>query len=427
MSGLTPAGLSLVALLLAIVFSCTSRVNVGILALALAWIFGLIGGAGPDAVVKTFPALLFVTLAGVTLLFAIAESNGTLERLAGAALRLARGDARLLPILLFFIACAVSTVGPGAIASVALVAPMAMAVSRRAGTPPFLTALAVTNGANAGNLSPVSAVGVIANTKMAEAGLGGHELKVWAANFAAHLVIGAAAYLLLGGLRSTGGEAPPVDAAAVRPAFSRAQWLTVALIALWIAGVVVGGVPLGLAAFAAAAVLILLRAADETDALRRMPWPAILMVTGMSALVGVVERTGGMALFTSLLARLASPSTVNGVDRLRDRRDLDVQQHVGGGAPRFPSRRPRPRARARRRRPPGHRPQHQRRRFRRGRLAPLDAGRAVRGRRRRPRGVEGPVPPAHGVGPVHDRGRRGAVPGLRGTVRAALSPRLSSP
>jgi len=70
-------------------------------------------------------------------------------------------------------------------------------------------------------------------------------------------------------------------------------------------------VPLGPAAFAGAALLILTRAADETDGLRRMPWPAILMVTGMSALVGVVERTGGMALFTSLLARLALPSTVN--------------------------------------------------------------------------------------------------------------------
>jgi di/tricarboxylate transporter len=314
MSSLTPAGLSLVALLLAIVFSCTSRVNVGILAFALAWIFGVLGGAGADAVVKGFPALLFVTLAGVTLLFALAETNGTLERLATAALRLARGDARILPILLFFIACAVSTVGPGAIASVALVAPMAMAVARRAGIPPFLTALAVTNGANAGNLSPFSAVGVIANTKMAEAGLGGHELKVWAANFAAHFAVGAGAYLALGGLRLKGDDvAAPPDGAAVPSRFSRVQWLTVAVIGAWIAGVMAGGIPLGLAAFAGAGLLILIRAADETDALRRMPWPAILMVTGMSALVGVVERTGGMALFTSLLARLASPSTVNGV------------------------------------------------------------------------------------------------------------------
>ena len=313
MSGPTPATLSLLALLLAIVFSCTSRVNVGVLAFALAWIFGLVGGGGSDLVVKTFPAQLFVTLAGVTLLFALAESNGTLERLATAALRLARGDARALPVILFFIACAVSTVGPGAIASVALVAPMAMAVGRRAGVSPFLTALAVTNGANAGNLSPVSAVGVIANTKMAEAGLGGHDIKVWAANFFAHLIVGAVAYLALGGRRRSGGGSAEATAGTATwgAGFSRPQWLTVAVIAAWIAAVMGLGVPLGPAAFAGAAALILIRAAEETDALRRMPWPAILMVTGMSALVGVVERTGGMALFTSLLARLARPSTVN--------------------------------------------------------------------------------------------------------------------
>jgi Na+/H+ antiporter NhaD/arsenite permease-like protein len=320
MSGPSPATLSLLALLLAIVFSCTSRVNVGVLAFALAWIFGLLGGAGPDVVVKSFPAQLFVTLAGVTLLFALAESNGTLERLAAAALRLARGDARALPILLFFIACAVSTVGPGAIASVALVAPMAMAVARRAGLSPFLTALAVTNGANAGNLSPVSAVGVIANTKMAEAGLGGHETKVWAANFAAHVVVGAVAYVALGGLRLKGradtektADAGEAADAADAGSFSRSQRLTLAVVASWIAAVIGLGVPLGPAAFAGASVLILLHAAEEADALRRMPWPAIVMVTGMSALVGVVERTGGMALFTSLLARLATPSSVNAV------------------------------------------------------------------------------------------------------------------
>jgi Na+/H+ antiporter NhaD/arsenite permease-like protein len=307
---LTPALLSLCALLLAIVLSCTSRVNVGLLAFALAWIAGLAGGGGHDLVVGTFPASLFLTLAGVTLLFALAEVNGSLEALATRAVRLARGDARVLPLLLFAIACAVSTVGPGAIASVALVAPMAMAVGRRAAIPPFLTALAVTNGANAGNLSPVSAVGIVANTKMAEAGLGGHELKVWAANFAAHVLVGIAAYLLLGGLRLTGRaeEEPAGDP----PRFSRAQGLTLALTAAWIAGVIGFSLPLGLSAFAAACLVILCGAADEGAAVRRMPWGAILMVTGMSALVGVLERTGGMALFTALLARLASPATVNG-------------------------------------------------------------------------------------------------------------------
>jgi len=111
-------------------------------------------------------------------------------------------------------------------------------------------------------------------------------------------------------LKGAGSAAGATDVVP-EPAFTRPQWLTLALITTWIAAVITMRVPLGPAAFAGAALLILMQAAEETDALRRMPWPAILMVTGMSALVGVVERTGGMALFTSLLARLARPSTVN--------------------------------------------------------------------------------------------------------------------
>ena len=304
------AALSLAALVLAIVLSCTSSVNVGLVAFALAWLAGLLGGGGHDLVLRTFPATLFVTLAGVTLLFALAEVNGTLEAVAARALRLARGEARFLPVILFVIACAVSTVGPGAIASVALIAPMAMALGRRAAIPTFLTALAVTNGANAGNLSPLSAVGVVANTKMAEAGLEGHALVVWAANFVAHVLVGLAAYLLLGGPRLSGRVDEGV--ATVPPPLTRAQWTTVAIVALWVAAVVTWSVPLGLAAFAAATVALMLGAADEGQAIRRMPWSPILMVTGMSALVAVLERTGGMALFTSLLAGIASPATING-------------------------------------------------------------------------------------------------------------------
>jgi len=306
----TPAHISLAALVAAIVLSCTSRVNVGLLAFALAWAVGAATGGGADAVTKGFPAQLFVTLAGVTLLFALAEVNGTIDAMAGAAVRLARGDARLVPPILFAVACALASVGPGAIASVALVAPMAMAVGRRAGVPPLMVALAVANGANAGNLSAFSTVGVIANAKMAEAGLGGHSVKVWAANFLAELLVAAAAYFALRGLRLRGSAD---DAGPAKPGFTRAQWLTLAVTGAWIAGVVGLALPLGLSAFAAATVLVVAGAADEGAAIRRVPWAAVLMVTGMSVLVGVVEKTGGMGLFTDLLARAATPGTANGV------------------------------------------------------------------------------------------------------------------
>ena len=310
---MTPAAVSLVALVAAILLSCVSRVNVGVLAVALAWLVGSLAGSGADLVTASFPGGLFLTLAGVTLLFALAEVNGTLERVAVAALRLARGDSRVVPWVLFLIASALASAGPGAIASVALLAPMGMAVGRRAGLSPFLSALVVVNGANSGNLSPVSAVGIVANTKLAEAGLGGHELKVWTANLLASLLVTAVAYLALGGHRTRGATADAAAPESESSALSRAQALTLLVVGAWIVGVVVWRVPLGASAFTAALVLILARAADEAAAFKRLPWSAVVMVTGMSLLVTVVEKTGGMELFTTLVARFATPGSVNGL------------------------------------------------------------------------------------------------------------------
>jgi hypothetical protein len=85
-AAVTPAVASLIALVIAIVLSCTSRINVGILSIAFAWLIGVYMAAmKADAVAAGFPASLFITLAGVAMLFALAEVNGTLERLAARA------------------------------------------------------------------------------------------------------------------------------------------------------------------------------------------------------------------------------------------------------------------------------------------------------------------------------------------------------
>jgi Na+/H+ antiporter NhaD/arsenite permease-like protein len=315
---MTPAAVSLLALLAAIALSCTSRINVGLLAVALAWLVGIYAGR-VELVTAGFPAQLFLTLAGVTLLFTLAEVNGTLHRVAMAALGLARGRVALLPWIFFLITCGLSTVGPGAIASVALVVPMAMAVGARAGMSPFLTALMVANGANAGNLSPFSSVGIIANTKMQEIGLGGTEWKVWAANFLAHLLVGVAAYVALGGFRlgksrlDVQSDAQAAGQADTSSGWEASHWISIVIVSVWIAGIVIFSLPLGPSAFAAGVMLIVLRVADEAAAIKRMPWNAILMVTGMSVLVSVLEATGGMVLFTTLLAKLATAGTLHGV------------------------------------------------------------------------------------------------------------------
>src|SRR5262245_30976511 len=102
------AWISLAALLVVIVCSCTTKVNPGILALAFAWIIGVYLVPGDPRtnfrkLVDGFPSDLFLTLTGVTLLFTQAQNNGTLDVVAHAAVRLCRGNAGVIPLMLFLL------------------------------------------------------------------------------------------------------------------------------------------------------------------------------------------------------------------------------------------------------------------------------------------------------------------------------------
>ena len=96
------AWISIAALVIAVSLSCTTTINVGVLSLALALDRRRLSRRHvAERGARGFPTPLFVTLVGVTLLFSIAETNGTLERVTARAVRLCRGHAGLLPIMFF--------------------------------------------------------------------------------------------------------------------------------------------------------------------------------------------------------------------------------------------------------------------------------------------------------------------------------------
>jgi di/tricarboxylate transporter len=322
------AELSLAALIVAIVVSCVSEVNVGFLALALAWVVGVyIGGMSVGQLVAGFPSQLFLTLAGVTLLFSQAQVNGTLDRIAHHSVRFCRGNAGTIALMFFVLALALASIGPGNIASAALVAPIAMGVAAQMGIPPFLMAIMVGNGANAGSLSPIAPTGIIVNEIMAKGGMPGYAAENYFNNMIAHTTVAFAGYFLFGGWRlfkrGAVTEAAPASlgAAAACPApkeiqklaFERAHWITIGVIATLIATVILFEVNVGMGAFAGAVLLTLLKVADEKKAVQAMPWRVIMMVTGVTVLIALLEKTGGMDLFTSLLASASTPETVTGV------------------------------------------------------------------------------------------------------------------
>jgi Na+/H+ antiporter NhaD/arsenite permease-like protein len=208
-----------------------------------------------------------------------------------------------------------SSIGPGNIATTALLAPMAMAIGHRAEVPPFLMILMVGNGAQAGALSPVAPTGAIVNGVMERIGLDGVEWQTYANNLMAHFVVTFVAYFVFGGWRLFVRRTKETDAADVVAPEPLAwqHWATTAILASLVVVVVALDMQVGMAAMTGATLLSLIGAADEKETIKRMPWNVVLMVCGVTVLIGVLERTQGMALFTDLLARVSSPGSVTAV------------------------------------------------------------------------------------------------------------------
>ena len=226
-----------------------------------------------------------------------------------------RGHAGLLPILFFFLAFALATIGPGAIGAAALLAPPAMAVAARTGGSFFLMALMIGNGALAGSLSPFSPTGVVANGVMIRMGYPDMAWEIFFNNIVGHTLVAFGGFFLLGGLRlfrAGHGQAAAADATPSQP-FEPRHWLTLALIAALLVLVTGFEFQVGMTALTAAAVLSFARAADEKEAIRGMPWGVMLMVSGVTVLISLMEKTQGLELFTDLLVRLSTPNSVTAV------------------------------------------------------------------------------------------------------------------
>ncbi len=312
------AVISVAALALAVIVSCVSRINVGVLSIALAWIVGVyIGGIPVNTVMNGFPAQLCLTLVGVTLLFALAQTNGTLDRITHRAVHLCRGNCGTIPVMFFLLAAGLSSMGPGNIATAALLAPLAMATAIRTGIPLFLMAIMVGNGANSGALSPFAPTGIIVNGIMSRNGLPGFELQTYLYNLAAHALVAFSAYALFGGLKlftrlpaPSGKAIPLAEVTAAAQPFDRRHWITMAVIAGLILSVIFARVNVGMGAFLGAVIVVLSGSADDGEAFKQMPWRVIVMVCGVTVLIALVERAQGMDLLVSLVTRVANAQTI---------------------------------------------------------------------------------------------------------------------
>ena len=336
-----PALVSILALVILVGISCVNEdLNVGFLGIA----FGIIvGGVFSDLaatkIMNAFPLSLFMILVGVTFLFGMAQTNGTMEKLTAYSIRACKGNTALVPIIIYILSTFITTIGPGNIAGCALMAPVAMAIASKVRMPAFLMTLLVVGACNGAAFSPFAPTGIISNgliAKMApELGLSPDYLNTlaWKIHFNSELAQGfvnIGGFFVMGGLkwiREQRGASLDIDELAPKPEpFNAAQKTTLLLVFILILLVVVPGLPgvkgtlpkyitnmlsnVGSISFVLSIVLMLTGYGDSKAAVKVMPWSVIMMVCGVSVLIDVMDKAGGLNFLVEVMASVAGPTTI---------------------------------------------------------------------------------------------------------------------
>ncbi|MGO1452296.1 MAG: SLC13 family permease, partial [Brevibacterium yomogidense] len=122
-----------------------------------------------EDVVGGFPLSIMVLLAGVTLFFAIAQLNGTIDKLIDRALAKVGSNALLLPFVFFLITAAIASMGAPLAGLVMM--PVGMQVARRYGIDYALMGLSMCFAIGAGGFAPTSLYGIVTYSTAHGAGI----------------------------------------------------------------------------------------------------------------------------------------------------------------------------------------------------------------------------------------------------------------
>ena len=298
--------ISLIALLAAIIIGFVRNANVGILCMGFSMVLGLVFGLDAKEILSGFSSSLFIQMVGITYLFAIINSNGTLELLAHKMVGMVGKKKALIPFVMYILGFLICAVGPGAIPSLAIIPVIAIPVAVSAGINPIMTAIIGDLGVMSGRMSPLTPEAAVVRELMEEQGLTGNTIPIMISLTITALIVAVLVYIYYKGWKVEKREDETEE---VLPKFNGKQWLSLAGLIVLAVGVLFFSWNVGLTGFLVGSVLIVLGCGEEKNAIKGIPWNVILMVLGVGILMNVISLSGGIDIMVSALEKIMGHRT----------------------------------------------------------------------------------------------------------------------
>jgi di/tricarboxylate transporter len=329
--------ISIVGLVLIVLLATLRSVNMGAIAFLGAFLLGtLVFDVSEDDLFAGFPGDLFVVLVGVTLLFAIAKGNGTVDWLVHVGVRAVRGRIAFIPWVMFVVTSVLTTVGAVVPGAVAIMAPIGLSFAARHRINPMLMGLLIINGASAGGFSPIGVFGVITNGVVERNELPGNPGLLWASSFLFNALLSVVVFFLFGGRdllhrRVEPGEEPSAEPVspeggsggsdggggstvatktAAEPTVTTLngqRTVTLAGLLTLVVGALVFDIDVGLLALSIATVICIVFPEDCKASVGQVAWPTVLLICGVVTYVGIMQTIGTIDMLGESVAGIGVP------------------------------------------------------------------------------------------------------------------------
>lgn len=343
---MSPELISILALFAMVVIATLRPVNIGILGFIGTFLVGtFVLGLSEKDLLAGFPADLFLTIVGVTYLFAVAKLNGTVDLIVDNGVRMVRGRTALVPWVLFGVATLLTAMGTFPPAAVALVAPVALSFAAKHNMDPLPVGMTVVYGALAGSLSPISVLGLLVSGMVGDTP-GFSPTVLFGTAFVYSTLIAILTQLFfsykkrlsgsrdaakfdgisLGGGGSVQGPRVPatgnisVDTATQRSTMTLtqtlqvprlratpAQILTLVAIVSLALGAMIFHLDIGILALGAGTLIAFIEKKHLSAAVEGISWSTILLVAGMITYISIVEEAGAIEWVAAGIGSLGSP------------------------------------------------------------------------------------------------------------------------
>lgn len=328
--------ISIIVLVLIVLLATLRSVNMGAIAFLGAFLLGtLVFDESEDDLFSGFPGDLFVVLVGVTLLFAIAKANGTVDWLIHVGVKAVKGRIALIPWVMFLVTALLTTVGAVVPGAVAIMAPIGMTFAVRHKINPMLMGLLIINGASAGGFSPIGVFGVITNGVVERNDLPGNPGLLWVSSFLFNALLSVVVFVLFGGRELLSRRAEPEPApepeTEVEPTggggtttttstttrtatptetvttLNVQRVVTLSGLVVLVAGALAFDIDVGLLALSIATVICVLFPKDTKAGVAQVAWPTVLLICGVVTYVALMERVGTIEMLGDSVADIGAP------------------------------------------------------------------------------------------------------------------------